>query len=69
MTFALAYSSIVRDVSRGLISHYAKADVRKRLLAGSIDGLLVVTLCLVCWIVERRSISLLVQATFCYVMR
>ena len=50
MTFALAYSSIVRDVSRGLISHYAKADVRKRLLAASIDGLLVVTLCLVCWI-------------------
>ena len=50
MTFALAYSSIVGDVSRGLISHYAKADVRKRLLAASIDGLLVVTLCLVCWI-------------------
>ena len=50
MTFALAYSSIVRYVSRGLISHYAKADVRKRLLAASIDGLLVVTLCLVCWI-------------------
>jgi len=49
MTFALAYSSIVRDVSRGLISHYAKADVRKRLLAASIDGLLVATLCLVCW--------------------
>jgi len=50
MTFALAYSSIVGDVSRGLISHYAKADVRKRLLAASIDGLLVVTLCLVWWI-------------------
>ena len=46
MTFALAYSSIVMYVSRGLISHYAKADVRKRLLAGSIDGLLVVTLCI-----------------------
>jgi uncharacterized RDD family membrane protein YckC len=50
MTFALAYSLIVMYVSRGLISHYAKADVRKRLLAASIDGLLVVTLCLVCWI-------------------
>ena len=50
MTFALAYSSIVTYVSRGLISPYAKADVRKRLLAGSIDGLLVLTLCLVCWI-------------------
>jgi uncharacterized RDD family membrane protein YckC len=46
-TFALAYSSIVRYVSRGHISHYAKADVRKRLAAASIDGLLVVTLCLV----------------------
>jgi uncharacterized RDD family membrane protein YckC len=52
MTFALAYSSIVRYVSRGLISHYAKADVRKRLTAASIDGLLVGTLCLFYWIVD-----------------
>ncbi len=50
ITFALAYSSIVMYVSRGLISPYAKADVRKRLTAASIDGLLVVTLCLVSWI-------------------
>jgi uncharacterized RDD family membrane protein YckC len=44
ITFALAYSSIVSKVSRGLISPYAKADIRKRLTAASIDGLLVVTL-------------------------
>jgi uncharacterized RDD family membrane protein YckC len=50
ITFALAYSSIVTYVSRGLLSHYAKADVRKRLTAVSIDGFLVVTLCMVYWI-------------------
>jgi hypothetical protein len=50
ITFALAYSSIVTYVSRGLISHYAKADVRKRLAAAAIDGLLVVSVCLVSWI-------------------
>jgi len=52
ITFALAYSSIVTYVSRGLLSHYAKADVRKRLLAASIDGLLVSTLCLFYWILD-----------------
>jgi len=50
VTFALAYPSIVTYVSRGLISPYAKADVRKRLTAASVDGLLVVTLCLLSWI-------------------
>jgi uncharacterized RDD family membrane protein YckC len=50
ITFALAYSPIVTYVSRGLISHYAKADVRKRMTAASIDGLLVATACLVSWI-------------------
>ena len=50
ITFALAYSSIVTYVSRGLISPYAKADVRKRLVAASIDGLLIATLCLFAWI-------------------
>jgi uncharacterized RDD family membrane protein YckC len=52
ITFALAYSSIVTYVTRGLISPYAKADVRKRLTAASIDGLLVVTLCLFYWILD-----------------
>lgn len=50
ITFALAYSSIVTHVTRGLISPYAKADVRKRLTAASIDGLLVATLSLFAWI-------------------
>jgi uncharacterized RDD family membrane protein YckC len=50
ITFALAYSPIVTYVSRGLISHYAKADVRKRVIAASIDGLLVATSGLVSWV-------------------
>jgi uncharacterized RDD family membrane protein YckC len=49
VAFALAYSSIVIHLSRGLISPYPKADVRKRLTAAAIDGLLVVTLCLSSW--------------------
>lgn len=52
ITFAFAYSSIVTYVSRGLISHYAKADVRKRLTAAAIDGLLVATLSLFYWILD-----------------
>jgi uncharacterized RDD family membrane protein YckC len=50
MTFTFAYAPIVTYVSRGLISPYTKADVRKRLIAASIDGLLVATLCLFAWI-------------------
>ena len=47
VTFALAYPSIVSHLSRGLISPYAKVDVRKRLTAAFLDGLMVVSLCLV----------------------
>lgn len=50
ITFVFAYAPIVTSVSRGLISPYAKADVRKRLMAASIDGLLVATVCLLSWI-------------------
>jgi uncharacterized RDD family membrane protein YckC len=41
--FALAYYPIVNLLARGLLSPYVKADVRRRLLAATIDGLLVVT--------------------------
>jgi len=63
ITFALAYSSIVTYVSRGLISHYAKADVRKRLTAASVDGLLVVSVCLVSWI-GRAPLYLALAAAY-----
>jgi len=49
LAFALAYPSIVTHLTKGLISPYSKADVRKRLAAAAIDGLLVVTLCLLSW--------------------
>ncbi len=42
---------MVAHLSRGLISPYLKADVRKRLTAAFIDGLMVATLCLVSWTV------------------
>ena len=43
--FALVYFPIVTHLSRGLLSSYAKADVKRRLFAAIIDGLLVITCC------------------------
>jgi hypothetical protein len=49
VVFALVYFPIVTQLSRGLLSPYVKADVRKRLFAATIDGLMVVTACLLYW--------------------
>jgi len=49
VAFALAYSSIVTHFSRGLVSPYTKADVRKRFSAAFVDALVVTTLSLVYW--------------------
>jgi len=49
VVFALVYSPIVTQLSRGLLSPYAKADVRRRLFAAAIDGLLVVTSAFLYW--------------------
>jgi uncharacterized RDD family membrane protein YckC len=43
LTLALAYFPIVTYLSRGLVSPYAKADVRKRFFAALLDGSLVTT--------------------------
>lgn len=43
LTLALAYFPIVTYLSRGLVSPYAKADVRKRFFAALIDAALVTT--------------------------
>jgi uncharacterized RDD family membrane protein YckC len=47
--FALAYCPVVTRLARGLVSAYAKADVTKRFLAASTDGLLVVASCRLYW--------------------
>lgn len=49
VAFALAYSSIVTRFSRGLVSPYTKADVRKRFSAAFVDALVVTTLSLGYW--------------------
>lgn len=49
VTFALAYSPIVTHLSKGLVSPYTKADVRKRFSAALVDGLVVMTLSLGYW--------------------
>jgi hypothetical protein len=41
ISLALAYHLILAKLSVGLISPYAKADVTRRLLAGTVDGMLV----------------------------
>ena len=49
LVFALAYSPIVTRYSRGLVSPYTKADLRKRLSAAFVDAMVVVTLSLGYW--------------------
>jgi uncharacterized RDD family membrane protein YckC len=49
VTFALAYAPIMSRFSRGLISPYSKADVRKRFSAAVVDGLLAITLSFGYW--------------------
>jgi len=49
VVFALAYFPIVTKLSLGLVSPYAKADVRRRISAATIDGVLVVSSCFLYW--------------------
>lgn len=49
VTFALFYFPIVTRLTRSLVSPYVKADIRRRLAAAAIDGLIVVTLYLFYW--------------------
>jgi hypothetical protein len=49
VVFAVAYFPILTRLSRGLVSPYAKADARTRLVAATIDGLLVVTTMVLYW--------------------
>ena len=49
VVFGLLYFPMVTRLSRGLVSPYAKADVRRRLFAATVDGLLVVSTCLLYW--------------------
>jgi len=49
IVFALVYFPIVTQLSRGLVSPYAKADVKRRLFAASIDGLIVLASFLLYW--------------------
>lgn len=49
IVFALVYFPMLTKLSMGLVSPYPKADVRKRLSAATIDGLLVVTSGILYW--------------------
>src|SRR5690349_15331621 len=60
VTFALAYAPMVNHLTRSLNSPYSKADVAKRLNAALVDGLVVVSLCVLYW--TTSSVSYLVAA-------
>ena len=49
IVFALAYFPVVTHLSRGLVSAYAKADVTRRVLAATTDGVIVVASCRLYW--------------------
>jgi uncharacterized RDD family membrane protein YckC len=50
VVFALAYTPVMTHYSRGLVSHYPKADVRRRLSAAFVDVMVVTTLSVGYWI-------------------
>jgi hypothetical protein len=43
LVFGVAYFPIITYLARGLVSSYAKVDLRRRFLAAAVDGSLVVT--------------------------
>jgi uncharacterized RDD family membrane protein YckC len=43
VAFALVYYPLTKLIASGLVSSYAKADIRKRISAATLDGLLVVS--------------------------
>ena len=45
VAFAVMYPSMLTKLSRGVLSTYARVDVRRRLYAATIDGLIVVSTC------------------------
>ena len=49
VVFALAYFPVVTHFSRGLVSAYAKADVTKRFLAATTDGVIVMAMGRLYW--------------------
>jgi uncharacterized RDD family membrane protein YckC len=67
ITFALLYVPIVTYFSRGLVSAYAKADIRKRIAAAAIDGLLVVTASVFSW--TAGSVTYIVSGAIYLLLR
>jgi uncharacterized RDD family membrane protein YckC len=65
--FALVYFPAVTQLSRGLLSPYAKADVRKRLFAATIDAILVTTGCVLYW--NSKSVLFLVAGAAYLLLR
>lgn len=61
-TFAVMYSSMLTKLSRGLVSPYVKVDVRRRLYAAAVDGLLTVSLVTVSWTAGSLSWAALAAA-------
>jgi hypothetical protein len=65
--FGLAYFPILTRLSRGLVSPYGKADVRRRQFAAGVDALLVATSCVFYW--NSNSIAYLLVGAAYLVLR
>jgi uncharacterized RDD family membrane protein YckC len=61
--FGLAYFPALNRIVRGFVSPYAKADVKKRVVAAVVDAGLVVT-CLLAYRVQGSPLFLLIAAVY-----
>ncbi|RPI56589.1 MAG: hypothetical protein EHM55_04825 [Acidobacteria bacterium] len=61
--FGLAYFPVMNRMAKGVVSPYAKADLRKRVAAATIDGALVV-ICLVGFRTQGSAVFLLLAAVY-----
>ncbi len=63
--FALGYFPVTAHLARGLVSPYPKADVRRRLYAAAIDGLVVATSCV---LYRTSEVALYLAAGVAYLL-
>ena len=67
VSFALIYPTVLAKLSLSLASPYAKAELRRRLCAATIDGLLVASIFALYWF--SASIAFLAIGAACILLR
>ena len=67
VAFALMYPTLVARLSRGLASSYPKADLRRRMYAAMVDGLIAASICVLAF--RHRSLWLTLGALLFLLLR